>query len=302
MIFTMDNTVVLLVVVSAVLHASWNFAMRRARGELTVVWLSLLLAGLAGLPAAVAFWLRQPPQLAGVWYLLGSCVLNAAFFSLLARAYEGGEISLVYPVCRGTGVALTAVLATAMAVETLRPAAAGGIAAVVAGILLIGLGHVKADLGGHSRAHSILLALLVGGCIAGYSITDKMGVSEAAQGALPAGGMHAVTFVCGQYLGTAIFMIPYILTRRGAGIAQTWRTRRRYVLFIGPASLATYLMIVWAYSLGGPVSSIVAFRELAVVLGCVLGFAVLKEKVTARKLAGIAAVLAGLVLIKLAYA
>lgn len=299
MISSMNGTVIALILASAILHASWNFAMRRSRGDIVVLWLSLLLAGLAGLPVAVALGLWHPPQAAGLGLLLASCVLNAMFFSLLGKAYEGGEISLVYPVCRGTGVALTAVVALALAIDPVRPLSCAGILAVVAGILLIGLGHVANAPGGHSKAHSIGLAILVGVCITGYSIIDKLGVSTQPQGRWPGGHMHPIIYVCGQYLGTAVFMIPYVLTRRAGAVAEAWRLRRRYVFFIGPASLLTYLLILLAYHIGGPVSSIVAFRELAVVLGCVLGFAVLKESVTMRKLAGIAAVLAGLVLMKL---
>lgn len=272
------------------------------RGEFGVIWLSLSLAGLASLPAGVAFWIMHPPHVAGVVYLLVSCVFMAAYFSLLARAYEGGEISLVYPICRGTGVALTAMMALLLSIETLRPTSLAGVAAVIAGIFLIGLGHVSGDLGGHSKAHSVGLALLVGICIMSYSITDKLGVSAQAAGNWPGGGMHPVTYICGQHVVVSLLLIPYVMTRKARIVRDAWRRRRGYVLFIGPASLVTYLLIVMAYSIGGPVSSIVAFREFAVVLGCVLGFAVLKEKLTARKLAGIAIVLAGLVLIKLGYA
>ena len=273
--------------------------MRKARGDLVVLWLSLLLAGVVGLPLAVAFCLWYPPQLAGLGYLLVSCALMATYFSLLGKAYEGGEISLVYPVCRGTGVALTALMALLLAIDPFRPIACVGILAVVTGILLIGLGHINGDRAGHSKAHSIGLAILVGFCIMSYSVIDNLGVSTEPQGCWPIGQMHPVIYVCGQYLGTAVFMIPYALTRRKGVVADAWRRRRGYVFFIGPASLMTYLLILLAYHVGGSVSSIVAFRELAVVLGCLLGFLVLKESITARKLAGIAAVLAGLVLIKL---
>jgi len=299
MISAMNGTVILLVLSSTLLHALWNFAMRSSRGDLMVIWLSLLLAGAVGMPAAIAYGLWYPPQAAGIWYLLASCVFNALFFCLLGKAYEGGEISLVYPVCRGTGVGLTAMIALVLAIDPLNPLALAGVLAVVAGILLIGLGHVNSTLGGHSKAHSVGLAILVGVCITGYSITDKMGVSVRQEGGWPGGMMHPVTYVCGQYFITAVVMIPYVLTRPLRQVAEAWNHRRRYVLFIGPASLVTYLLILVAYQFGGAVSSIVAFRELAVVLGCVLGFAVLKESMSAGKLAGIASVLAGLILIAL---
>jgi drug/metabolite transporter (DMT)-like permease len=282
----MSGVVVALVLSSAVLHALWNFATRAVKGDLAVLWLSLGFSGVVSLPVAMAFLWFCPPPLEAWLYLLVSGVLNAAFFSLLGKAYEKGEISLVYPVARGSGVAGTALLALGFGIETITPLAGTGIATICAGILLIGLGRQAA--GQASRLHAIALAVLSGAMIAGYSIIDKIAM----------GLMHPVIYVWGQYLLTAAFMSGYAWPRTKGTLRSTWARRRRYVLFIGPASLLTYLLILYAYRLG-PVSSIVAFREVAVVLGCMLGFWLLKERLTVRKALGIAAIVAGLLLIKL---
>jgi drug/metabolite transporter (DMT)-like permease len=282
----MDTAVAGVILVSAALHASWNFATRAVRGNLAVLWLSLGLSGLASMPVAVVWTLQHPPRAESWLILLASCILNAAFFSLLGKAYEKGEISLVYPVARGSGVAGAALLAMGLGLETIHPLAGAGIAAVCAGILLIGLGHNGESQG--PKLCAILLAVLTGATIAGFSILDSVGVR----------GMHPIIYVSGQYLGTALFMVPYAWPRTKGKVLATWKQHPRHVAFIGPASLVTYLLILYVYLLG-PASSIIAFREVAVVLGCLLGFFVLKERPTVRKVLGIAAIVAGLVLIKM---
>lgn len=286
-----------LVLAAAVLHASWNFASRRSRGSLPALWLSLLLAGVVSLPFAI--WLivsdGLPPN---EWtFFVITSVVHAIYFSLLAKAYEGSDISLAYPIARGTGVALTAILAVGLGVDHINVLAGAGIAAIAGGIGLIGLGHHSPGAR-HSKAFSILMALGVGVTVMLYSMTDKLAVTPQPLGALPAGGLHPVVYISVMFFGTAVFMAPYALWRSGRRILPTLRIRKRYVLTIGPASLVTYLLILLAYQLG-PVSYIVACREFAVVIGSVLGFVYLREKITVRKVLGIVAITAGLVLIKM---
>jgi uncharacterized membrane protein len=231
-----------------------------------------------------------------IFYIVATGVVHAAYFSLLAKAYEGGDISLVYPIARGAGVAGTAALVLLLAIEGIAPQAGAGIAAVCAGIGLIGLGHA-AGSGRHSKALSVTLALLVGMTIIGYNVIDKLAVSRGPSGAALGGGLHPVVYICAVFLGSGLFMTPYVLTAARGRIGGAWRTQKKYIAAIGPASLCTYLPILLAYQ-WEKASSIVAFREFSVVIGSVLGFAFLGEKVTARKVLGIALVAAGLVLIK----
>jgi drug/metabolite transporter (DMT)-like permease len=289
----MDTAVAGVILVSAVLHASWNFATRAVKGNLAVLWLSLALSGVASMPVAIVWIVLHPPQAESWLILLISSILNAVFFSLLGKAYEKGEISLVYPVARGTGVAGAAMIAMGLGLETIHPLAGAGIAAVCVGILLIGLGHNGDSQG--SKLHAVVLAVLTGASVACYSILDKIGVGGMKEIGLR--GMHPIIYVSGQYLGTALFMIPYAWPRTKGKVLATWKAHPRHVAFIGSASLVTYLLILYVYPLG-PASSIIAFREVAVVLGCLLGFLVLKERLTVRKVLGIAAIVAGLVLIK----
>src|SRR5581483_6028127 len=100
--------------------------------------------------------------------------LHAVSFSLLALSYQHGEMSVVYPLARGTGVAGTALIAGTVVGESISPLGGVGIALVSCGILLIGLREIVA--GSHPRSY--LLAILVGVTSTGYSIVDKFGVAH----------------------------------------------------------------------------------------------------------------------------
>ena len=88
---------VLLVLPAAILHATWNFATRKSAGNLAVLWLSLLLAGLAFLPVSIVAGWQGGLTWTGAGYLLLTAITHAVYFPLLAAAYRGGNISLVYP-------------------------------------------------------------------------------------------------------------------------------------------------------------------------------------------------------------
>lgn len=292
----MSWQVIILVLVAAALHAGWNFASRSSRGNLPVLWVSLLLAGLVFLPVTIIAAWHNPISRTGAVYLAATAVIHAIYFPLLASAYRSGQISLVYPVARGTGVAGTTIVAFAAGIDSFSIAACLAIACVCAGIFLISLQR-GASILGHARA--LLPAVGVGLTIVVYSITDKLAVSGSS-GLLPAGRLHPLVYIDALFLGTAICMIPYIRGRVGlADIRRALATQKRYILTIGPSSLATYLLILLAYQLA-PVSSVVAMREIAVVFGSILGFVLLKEPPTLWRVAGIALVTGGIIILPLA--
>ncbi len=286
----MNITVAALVLASAILNALWNFATRRARGNLVALWISLLVAGVACLPfACAAGWGRLDATI--VLYVLISCVANAFFYTLLAIAYQEGDISLVYPISRGGGVAGLALVAIALGIDKIQPMGGIGMAVICAGVILITAGQVTR--GRHSTRKSVGLALAMSVTIVGYSLVDSQATHS----------VHPLAYICVQYLGTPLFMAPYVLatTTHRRQILAALTTQRQFILTVGPASAATYLIILYLYaSRLSQVSYIVAFREFAVVIGSLLGFAFLGEKMTLYKILGIILITAGLVCIKIA--
>jgi len=90
---------------AAILHAVWNFAAKQAAGNLGALWLGVCLGSMLSWPWAVLAHQAEPLTLAGLPYIGATGILHAWYFGFLSRSYTTGEISLVYPVARGTGVA-----------------------------------------------------------------------------------------------------------------------------------------------------------------------------------------------------
>ncbi len=280
----MTSTAFLLVVVAACLHACWNLTAKRVSGNLGVFWLGLGLAGCVLAPFAVSSaWQSFDP--AGLPYLLATAVIHAAYFALLAAGYRRGELSTVYPLARGTGVAGTAVLARAIIGERVSALGALGIGAVCLGVLLLGLGER------HRKAHtrSWLLAVLVGLTITSYSVVDKLGV----------GLVNPVLYTAALAAGTAILLTPAVLVNYRAECRQAWRYYKGASLWVGLGSMGTYLLILVAFRQANA-GYIVAARELAIAVAVLLGVTVLKEPLTPAKALSTAAIVVGVVLVKLA--
>jgi len=276
-----------LVLLAAGLHASWNYAARKAQGNLRVVWLGLCAACV--LSAPVVLGLQITGGRSGTWsgaavlFVLATGLLHAAYFLLLASAYRTGELSVVYPVSRGTGVGLTALAAPLLFQEPMSALGAAGIAAIITGIFLLGR-----PAGGSRPAGGILRAVGVGVIIAAYSLTDKGGVMRVA----PVPYIWLMSFVC------VLTMAPVVVRASHGGWRESIDRYRREILIIGFGSMGTYLIILHAFSLG-PVGYVVAVREFSVVVGALLGFVLLREPVTGRKIAAMVLVVTGALLIKL---
>ena len=283
----MESGVFVLVLLSAVGHAGWNLAARKVSGNFVVLWLSAWTGALALTPVVlvVAFraasWSWTP---VGVACVIATGVIHALYFIALARAYSSGEISVVYPIARGSGIGVTALLAWMLLSEEVSLPGALGIGLVFVGILVMGAPAFRRQ----GNVEGLRLALTVGLTIPAYSIIDKVGVSL----------VHPIVYIWFMYLLSALCLWPLIHWRHRGQAMGVWQQHRNYVLVIGLGASLTYLAILFAYQLG-PVGYIAALREVAVVIGAVLGIVFLKEEVSLAKLVAVAAIAAGVICIKL---
>jgi len=281
----MSLKVLLIVLIAAGLHAIWNLAARKVLGNLVVLWIGLCIASICCLPFALAAGLPAGGIRPSLPYLAATGILHACYFALLAKSYEEGEISVVYPIARGSGVAGAAVLAYVLVGEQISFSGGIGISLICVGTTLVGL----SEFGRSRTLETCLLALLVGSMISGYSMVDKLAV----------GRLSPVAYIFGMFVLSALFLAPYVTIRHGKGFPGAWRDLKRYSALIGLGSMGTYLMILFAFQLE-KLSYVVAAREFAVVIGSVMGFALLNERISYRKALGIASIAAGLFLIKMA--
>ena len=282
-----------MVLVSAVAHASWNFLLKRSEDQEVFLWCLLAVTTVLLAPLGVFLFWKFPFGGQG-WVLVGATVaLHAIYFVLLGRSYANADLSLVYPIARGTGPVLVPLLAVVILGESIAIPAIIGIAAVVAGIYTVSLwGNFKA-FAGHPLAllknPGTRYAVLTGLTIACYAIVDKVGVSRVQ----PFLYMYLMT------LGSALLIGPYVLASKGMGtVRREFRLNAGAVVVAGLLTFLAYGLVLTAFSLSR-VSYVAPAREVGIVIGVLLGMIVLKEPFGKGRLLGSGFIVAGLALIAL---
>ncbi|HEV2740591.1 MAG TPA: DMT family transporter [Candidatus Elarobacter sp.] len=284
----MTPAVLALVLTAAVLHATWNLLAKRAHAADTVafVWLTTAASAAIYLPF-VAVWLivvplRQPLTAIDFAFIAGTAVIHSAYFLLLQRGYRVGDLSLVYPLARGTGPLLASLAAVLFLGE--RPGGLGGagIAAIVAGIFIAAGARLHVA---RARA-SLVYGLATGATIAAYTLWDKHAVSVLA--------IVPVVYEVGHYCMRAVLMAPLVARgERRAALGPTWRTYRLEVLGVALLSPLAYVLILSAL-VTAPVSLVAPAREISIVFGALLGARLFAEGDVRRRFAGSILILAGI--------
>jgi drug/metabolite transporter (DMT)-like permease len=274
-----------LVIISAFLHALWNFTTKKVSGNLSVLYIALVFASIFLLPFAFVFIIADGIMPSSFLYILATGIVHALYFFFLSKTYTYGNISVVYPVARGCGVIGTALIAVLTLHESLSIVGIAGIICTSLGVLVIG--SKKGDYIGYRKG--LLYALLVGVTMIFYSIIDKVAMAS----------IDPVIYIQGLFLLSMFFLTPYMFIARGGELHDAWRKHRKYSLVIGAGSAVGYLIILYVFRMA-QVSYVVAVRELSVAIGAMLGMTYLGEARSQRKLAGIALIVAGLIMIKIA--
>jgi drug/metabolite transporter (DMT)-like permease len=288
-----------LVAIAAVLHAGWNVLLKTSGDPLlTAVRLQAIGTLLLGPIALVAWFASGQPAIdgAGVLIALVSGVLEALYFFLLASAYRRGDLSLVYPLARGSAPLLAVLVGVFVLGERLSAIAALGVLLVLVGILVVARPWRALGAAGREHRGAVGFALATGATIAAYSAVDRVGVRILvpwAYGAILA--VFATTI-----LGTIV------LVGRRRGVLATpeplataaVRGSGERLLRDGAAgvlSLTAYLLILFAYSVA-PLAAVAPLRESAIVLAAAWGSFRLGEAAAGRE-AGLRIGAAGLVVV-----
>jgi len=282
-----STTALALVLVAAVLHATWNLAVKGVTADrVTFIWLYVVTTVVIWVPIGVIWVVATGESPAWVW-LLGAAVtgvLHVAYQLVLQRGYAEGDLNLVYPLARGSGPLITFVFAVVVLGQHPGAIAGLGVLAVVVGVLLIALvpSHEGVRTG-------VVLGLLTGATIAAYTLWDTFSVTHLDVPPVP-------YFVLGTVL-----QLPWLTTlvatrREPVPIGHVWRETRGPALVVGLLSPLAYILVLRALQLA-PVALVAPARETAIVIGALYGWLVLREPRPARRLAGAVVVLVGIGLI-----
>ncbi len=271
------------VLAAALLHAIWNVLLKSsADKELDTAAISL---GAGVLALAALPWLPAPAGASLPW-LAASAAVHIVYFSALAGAYRWGDLSFTYPIMRGGGPALVALIAAFALGERLAAPEALGVALICAGVLAFASGRVG-DPATLRRALAYALGNAV--VIAAYTLID-------AQGARASGA--PVSYAMWFFVANGIAVPAWFYFRRGSAL-PAYAARYWWRAMIGGAcTLGSYAVALWAMT-RAPVALVAVLRETSIVFAAALGALFLGERFTRRRALATAAVLAGLAALRL---
>lgn len=276
-----------LILVAAFVHASWNFLAKRVGGGAPFVWLFGALSAVLYLPVAAGVILWQKPHIGGVeaLFLLGSAVLHLFYFLFLQRGYAQGDLSVVYPVARGSGPMLATSAAIAILGERPSVAALAGAALVVAGVFVIS-GGLQALRKGHA-GRSVGYGLVTGVLIASYTLWDKVSVSTLLLSPI-------LVDYCSN-LGRALLLTPHALKRRDE-VRALWSRSKRDIFWVALLTPLSYILVLTAM-VSTPVSYVAPAREVSVLIAVAMGTGLLDEGQAGRRMAAAVLIVIGVVLL-----
>jgi drug/metabolite transporter (DMT)-like permease len=285
-------TTLALVLASAVIHSVWNLWTKQIRDDTRsapLLWLLTSLSAVFYAPVALLIAVRTGfvlTPLAAAW-MAASALIHVGYFLLLLRGYRASDLSVVYPVARGTGPLLAAVGAVVLLGEQVTWNAVLGIALVTAGILVLTLR--PGFLATPGLRAGIGYGLMTGVTIAAYTLWDGSAVSRV--------GLHPIVYYWGGELVRVVVFSPGAVADRD-GVRRLWHTHRARVLGIALLSPLGYMLVLIAFQ-HGQVSHIAPVRELSILFGTWLGARVLGEGDRTRRLVAAAAFAAGVIALAL---
>lgn len=267
---------------AAVLHASWNAAIK-VRGD-RLMAMTMLCAGSAlfGLPFAL---LAPPIDPASFPYVAGTIAVHCLYYVFLLESYRVADLSHAYPLARGSAPLWVAITAPLFLGEDLSLYEAIGIGLVSFGIL--SLIHAGGSLLGNWRG--IVFPLATGVTIAVYSTLDARGVRVSGS---PLGYIGWLFFLDGFPI------VAYVLLRKPLAFKAAWRENARIGAIGGFVSFLGYGLVVLAMSFS-QATHVVALRETSVIIAAGIGAWMLGEPFGPRRILAAALVAAGAIVLKL---
>jgi len=273
----------LVMLVTAAMHAAWNLFVKGDTDKLSA--LTAMMAGGGLLFTPVAFLVPAPAPASWPFIAL-SITTHVGYYVFLLAAYRHGDLSLVYPIARGCAPLLVAIGGTLLAGEFLNLWQSVGVALLSGGIASLALERGW-PLG--KDGHPALFALLTAFFIAGYSLTDGLGVRRSES---------PVGYIAWLFMLEVLPMLTVCLVLRRRAFFDYLRRRWNHAIAGAVLSSGGYGIAIWAMSVA-TMTSIVSLRETSVLFGAAFGALFLGERFGWRRVVAAVAVVAGNLLLHL---
>lgn len=268
---------ILLIVFSAVLHVIVHVLLKRTKNRAAFIWWMWLWVIIVMSPV---LWVYAQPIPKKVWaIMLVSAFFDSLYYKAITRAYQTGDLSLVYPLSRG--VSPVFILCWSLLFLRESPTLGGS-----TGVILIALGLIVLNMPGPGAWQNTWRslnqpasrwALLAGLCVSFYTTIDRVGISH-------------ISPIFYTYLTMAtmvLFMTPGTIKEVGwQGIIGEFKESKYLTIFAGILSMAAYTIVLVAMSTGLPTSYAGATREISAVFSTIIGILILKEQGTLLRVCG----------------
>ncbi|HYD72700.1 MAG TPA: DMT family transporter [Candidatus Binatia bacterium] len=259
---------------SALIHASWNAALKGGRGDRIADAFLIAVGGILTWAVIAAIW--GAPRAEAWPYLAASVLIHLVYWYTLFNAYDAGDMSHIYTLSRGSAPLLVALGAAVAVQEIPPPVKMAGVALVSVGVLCVGFSP-RAPL------KATLWALSIGLCISAYSLVDALGARVAGD---------ALVYVAWTSGVMGVPMIAFAYWRRGRQLWTDAMVQPIRGLAIGVISFLGYGLVLWAQTFA-PIAQVTALRETSVVFGALIAFLFLGERLGFRRWIGAVIVAAG---------
>jgi len=263
----MSTLALVLVLAAAFAHAAWNYLAKKISGGAAFIWLMAAMSAVIYTPVAAWLYLAHRPAigLPELGLIAGTSVLHAVYFLLLDKGYQYGDLSVIYPLARGTGPLLAMVAAVFLLGERPSLIAVTGALAIGAGILV--LAGNPAKLSDPANRRPIVYALLCGATIAAYTVWDKIAVSAFL--------IPPLLYDWAANLGRLILLTPAV-ARDWSRVGEQWRANKYAITAVAVLSPLAYILVLTAMVFS-PVSYIAPAREISILIGTLAGTHILRE-------------------------
>lgn len=288
----MSLTALLLVLAAAFLHALWNVAAKKAGGNHHFALITVIMTCVLWAPAALWFGLLESVRWGWhEWAVLAlSALVHVLYFTVLLTGYRKSDLTIVYPVARGSGPLLAAVGATFFLGERLTLLGGAGVLAVCGGVFLIAGGPAlwrgSQDAVTHQRAMAgVRWGVLTGTLIAGYTVIDGYAVK-----------ILLIGPVVVDYVGN-LLRVPLLLPssmRDRVGLRSAWASQWRHALVVATLGPLAYILVLYAVQMA-PLSHVAPAREVSMLFAALIGGRLLGESDCGLRLLGAACMAAGVI-------
>ncbi|WP_188456926.1 EamA family transporter [Virgibacillus oceani] len=278
-----------LIILSAFMHATWNYLAKRSLGGYPFVWLYLAVSTIIYAPFVIGMFIFSSVHIGWVevWFIAGSAIIHLMYSLTLQKGYKIGDFSLVYPVARGTGPMIVAILAVYIFDESLSITGVIGILLIIGSVFTIS-GGIQA-IRNTSTLLPLVYGIIIGVIISSYTLFDK-----AAVGVLL---IPPLLLNYGTFLGQLLFLTPKVL-RNWDAVKDDWINHRNKAIGVGILNPLAYILVLSAMTFT-PVSYVAPVREVSILIGTIIGTKLLAEGFGTRRIIAAGTMIAGIIIVTL---